>query len=234
MSGHSKWSTIKRKKGVADSKRSNQFTKLARAITIAAKESKNLDLAIEQAKKANMPKENIERALQRGLGELGGEEINSMSYESYGPGGIGIIIDVLTDNKNRSLSEIKSVLNKYNGKLASSGAVSYLFDQEGVVQFKKDGQTVAGDDLEMIIIDSGAKNYSIDDGIIYVYTEPKKLSEIKKALEFKSLKIDSAKLQMCPKSYINLDENKKESVIKLLTSLEELDDVSEVYTNADL
>ncbi len=234
MSGHSKWSTIKRKKGVADAKRANQFTKLARAITVAAKEGKNLDLAIEQAKKANMPKDNIDRAIKRGQGELGGIEIESACYEAYGPNNIGIIINVLTDNKNRALAEIKAVLNKLNGKLASAGTVSYLFDERGMIELKQEGQTVSGEDLEMIIIESGAKDYSVEDDIIYVYTDPKKLSEVQKALEFKSLKIDNAKLEMSPKNYVKLDENKKEAVIKLLTALEELDDVSEIYTNADL
>lgn len=234
MSGHSKWSTIKRKKGATDAKRANQFTRIARLITITAKEGKNLDLAIQQAKKANMPKDNIDRAIKRGRGEIEGVEIVSTNYEAYGPEGIGIIMEILTDNKNRALSEIKSILNRLGGNLASAGAVSYLFDREGVIELKQSGQTLSGEDLEMIIIDSGAKDYEIDEGIIYVYTNPKDLAKVKKALEFKSLKIDSAKLEMTPKNYIKLEENKKEAVIKLLTALEELDDVSEVYTNADL
>lgn len=234
MSGHSKWATIKRKKGVTDAKRANQFTKLARAISVAAKTGKNLDLAVESAKGANMPKENIERAIKKGTGEMAGEEIIQTCYEAYGPEAVGIIINILTDNKNRALSEIKAVLNKFGGKLASSGAVSYLFEEKGEIVINKTNQTVADDDLEMIIIESGASDYEIEGDIIYIYTDPKNLNQVENNLKFKSLKADSAQIIMCPKNYVDVLENKKESIVKLLTHLEELDDVSEVYTNAEL
>jgi len=234
MSGHSKWATTKRHKAVVDAKRSGVFTKLARAITVAAKEGKNLDIAIEQARAANMPKDNIDRAIKRGQGGTNEAEIVGMRYEVYGPGGTGIIVDVLTDNKNRALSEIKATLNKYNGKLATGGAVSYLFEEQGVIELDNSGQTLQGEDLEMVIIDSGAQDYSISDGTVYVYTNPKELTKVKQALEFKSLKVKSANLAMNPKNYIDCDENKKQSIIKLLETLEDLDDVANVYTNANL
>lgn len=234
MSGHSKWATTKHHKAIVDAKRSNLFTKLAHNITIAAKIGKNLDIAVEAAKHASMPKENIQRAIDKGTGKIAGANIKQVIYEAYGPGGIGIIIDVLTDNKNRTLSEIKSVLNKNNGRLANSGAVSYLFAEQGIIELKQSGQTIFGEDLEMIIIDSGAKDYTIVDGIIYVYTEPKALSSVKQALEFKSLKIDNAKIELSPKNYIKIAEDKKETIVNLLQTLEDLDDVSEIYTNADL
>lgn len=234
MSGHSKWATTKRHKAVIDAKRSNLFTKLARAITVAAKEGKNLDLAIEQAKKASMPKENIQRAIDKGTGKIAGSEIVSLQYEAYGPFGVGIIINVITDNKNRAISEIKSVLNKYEGKLASGGAVSYLFEKQGIIEIFVSKQAVFGEDLDMIIIDSGAKDYEKKDDTIYIYTDPKELSQVKKNLEFKSLQIESTKLELSPKNYVTLDNEKKEKIIKLLTALEDLDDVTEIYTNADL
>ena len=234
MSGHSKWKQIKHKKGAADAKRSSQFTRLAHAITIAAKTGKGLDIAIEQAKKYNMPKDNIDRAVKRGTGGLAGGEIIQTQYEAYGPAGVGVIIQVFTDNKNRAISEIKSMLNKYGGKLAEGGAVSYLFEKKGVVELKKEGQTLSGEDLEMVVIESGANDYTVVDDIIYVYTNPKDLDVVKKALEFKSLKVENACLEMVPQNTIAIAEDKKDSVIKLLEALEELDDVEEVFTNAEL
>ena len=234
MSGHSKWSQIKRQKGVTDAKRSNAFTKLANAVTIAAKLGKGLDIAISQAKSANMPKERIDRAIARGKGELGGAELAEATYEAYGPGGTAILIKALTDNKNRTVSEIRAVLNKLGGTLASSGAVSYLFDQNGVIEISAAKIPMSKEDAEMIIIESGASDFEEDASIIYVYTEPKKVEEIKKNLEFKALPIESAKLEMIPKTYINLSDDKKETVLKIMEALEDLDDVNEVFTNADL
>lgn len=243
MSGHSKWSTIKRKKGAADAKRANVFTKLARVITVAAKAGKNLDLAVEQAKAANMPKENIQRAIDKGTGKLAGEQIEELTYEAYGPGGVAIIIKVLTDNKNRSLSNIRSVMNKFGGRIADSGSVSYLFEQKGVIVIKLsnpstdlgvNNQVLSKEDVELIIIDSGAEDYVEDEGYFYVYTKPKDLEKVKKSIEFRAVKIESAKLEMVPKSYISISENIHSPIVKLLEALEEEDDVSEVYTNADL
>lgn len=233
MSGHSKWSQIKRKKGVADVKRSGVFTKLANVIIVAARADKGLDLAIERAKAANMPKDKIANAIARGQGKLAGAVVEELVYEAYGPAGVAIIIKVLTDNKNRSISEIKAVMNKFGGNLATSGAVSYLFDQKGVIDIPE-GQSFRKEDIEEIIIDSGAEDYEEDQDHYYIYTKPKKLEEVKKNIEFKAIKIDSAKLEMIPKTYTDIPEDKKQSVINLLSALEELDDVDEVYTNANL
>lgn len=234
MSGHNKWSKIKRKKGVADVKRSNLFSKLARVITVAAKSGKNLDLAVDAAKKANMPKDNIQRAIDKGTGKLEGEDIISEHYEAYGPEGVGIIIDILTDNKNRALAEIKSTLAKFGGSLAKQGSVSYLFDEQGIIELAKSDQTLSGEDLEMVIIESGAKDYESEDEVFYVYTSSKELENVKKALEFKSLKIDNAKLEMSPKNYVNIPDDKKLQIIKLLETLEDLEDVQSISTNANL
>lgn len=235
MSGHSKWSTIKRKKGATDAKRSGVFTRLANAVIVAARTNKGLDLAIDRAKKANMPKDKIENAIARGQGKIEGAQVEEVVYEAYGPQGVAIMIKVLTDNKNRSLSEIRSVLNKYGGNLATAGAVNYLFEQKGVIAVNAIAeQTLNKDNIEEVVIDSGAEDFEEEGEYVYVYTKPKQLEEVKKNIEFRSIKIESAKLEMNPKTYINLEEGKKETVIKLLEALEELEDVDEVYTNANL
>jgi YebC/PmpR family DNA-binding regulatory protein len=234
MSGHSKWSQIKRQKGVTDAQRSNAFTKLANAISVAARTGKGMDIAIETAKKANMPRERMDRAIQRGKGELGGEMVEEVIYEAYGPGGIAILIKALTDNNNRTVSEIRAVLNKLGGNMANSGAVSYLFEQKGVIDILTEKMPLSKEDAEMIVIDSGADDFSEEDGHIYVYTNPKKLDEVKRNLEFKAIPIESANLEMSPKSYVEIADDKKDSLIKLMSSLEDLDDVNEVFTNANL
>ena len=225
MSGHSKWSTIKRKKGAADAKRSNAFTKIANAISIAAKNGKGLDIAIEQARKANMPKDKIDKAIARGKGGIGGQQMEEILYEAYGPGGAAVMIKVITDNKNRSLSEIRSALNKFGGTLAGSGAVSYLFEEKGVIEIPILKLNLPKDDVEMLIIDSNAEDFIEDEGYI------KKLMEIKNTLEFKAIPVEAAKIEMIPKNYIELDDNKKDAVTKLLNALEDLDDVQEVFSN---
>ncbi len=234
MSGHSKWKQIKNKKGASDAKRANIFTKFSRAITVAAKTGRGLDLAIEQARAFNMPKENIQRAIDKGTGKLEGAQIEEIVYEAYGNGGVAVIIKVLTDNKNRTVSELRSILSEYNGKMAESGSVNFLFDQKGVIEINTIGQTLSKEDLEMVIIDSGADDYEESDGQIYIYTKPSELEKVKKALEFKTIKIVSAKLEMIPKNYVEISDSNKESIIKLLEALEENDDVGEVFTNASL
>lgn len=233
MSGHSKWATTKRHKAVIDSKRSNIFTKLARLITVAAKTGKSLDLAIEQAKAANMPKENIQRAVDKGTGKLAGEQIEQFVYEAYGPSGIAILIQVITDNKNRFLSNLRSLFNKMGGRIAESGAVSYLFDKKGVIVIDPSKQALSKEDLEMVIIDSEAENYE-EDGLITVYTNPKELEQVKKNIEFRAVKVESAKLDMIPKTYIQIPDNKKDQIINFLNMLDEDDDVNEVFTNVQL
>jgi len=234
MSGHSKWSQIKRQKGATDAKRSNLFTKICNAITIGAKSGKGLEIALDQAKKANMPKDKIDKAIARGKGELGGEMVEEMQYEAYGPGGVAIIIKALTDNKNRTLSEIRSVLNKFGGTLANSGAVSYLFEKKGIIEIPVSKLPVSKEDAEMIIIESGADDFNEANDYLYVYTDPKKLEEVKNNIEFKAIPIENAKMEMNPKAYTDIKDDKKDSVMKLLEGLEDLDDVNEVYTNADL
>lgn len=234
MSGHSKWSTIKRKKGVTDAKRSGVFTRLANAIIIAARTNKGLDLAIDRAKKANMPKDKIEYAVARGQGKIAGAQVEEATYEAYGPNGIAIMIKCLTDNKNRTISDIRAVLNKFGGNMANSGAVSYLFQSTGLIELPIRQETLDKDNIEEIILESGAIDYEEDTDHFIVYTKPKELEEVKKNIEFKSLKTEFAKLAMNPKTYSDITDDKKEVAIKLLTALEDLEDVDEVYTNANL
>lgn len=234
MSGHSKWANIKHRKGKQDAARSGQFTKLTNAVIVAARTNKGLDLAIDRAKKANISKEKIENAIARGQGKIAGAEVEEALYEVYGPAGVAIIIKILSDNKNRALSSLRAILNRYGGKLASAGAVVYLFDQKGVVEIDPQNQSLNKEDLEMVIIDSGADDYEEDEGRLFVYTKPNKLEEIKKNIEFKAIKIDSAKIEMVPKTYVAIADDKKQSVISLLEALEDDPDVAEVYTNADL
>jgi YebC/PmpR family DNA-binding regulatory protein len=236
MSGHSKWSTIKRQKGAADAKRSANFTKLANAITIAARDgggdpSSNfkLRLATEKAREANMPKDNIERAIKRGTGELDGAVFAHVLYEAYAPGGVALLIDVNTDNRNRAIAGVKSVLNKHGAKLAESGAVGYLFEPTGVMTLSS-GQSEA---LEMAIIDSGATDYEPNNDIGYtVYTEVKETAQVAQHLQGLGYAVNDIELSQEPKSTVAVSDPKiSETLMKLMSELEEMDDVSAVYTN---
>jgi YebC/PmpR family DNA-binding regulatory protein len=238
MSGHSKWSTIKRQKGAADAKRSASFTKLSNAITVAARDgggdpSSNfkLRLAIDKAREANMPKDNIERAIKRGTGELGGAVFEHVIYEAYAPGGAALLIDVNTDNRNRAIAGVKSILNKYSAKLAESGSVGYLFETTGMM-------TVSGTDqksIETAIIESGADDYDADeDGTYTVYTEPKETAGVAQRLQKQGLTVSDMELSQEPKAVVEVaDQKTVESLVKLIADLEQLDDVSAVYSNFD-
>lgn len=235
MSGHSKWATTKHQKAITDAKRSNLFTKLANNISVAARFGADpamnfsLRLAIDKAKAANMPKDNIERSIKRGTGELGGSQIENVTYEIYGPSGSAILAEALTDNKNRTSSEVKAVLNKFGGKLAGSGAVAYLFDKRGVISLSLDPQSK--DEVELKILDTAAEDYQpTDDGFI-IYTKPSELSQVSQALEAAGLKIDDKQISLEPKETIELAEDQSDKVIKLLQALDDLDDVTEVNSN---
>lgn len=234
MSGHSKWSQIKRQKGATDQKRGLVFSKLVRLITVAARSGQGLDLAVERARAVNMPKDKIDQAILRGQGKIEGAQIEEAVYEAYGPEGVAIIIKALTDNKNRTISSIRAILNRFGGRLAESGSVAYLFEEKGVIVINPENQPLGKEDIEMIIIDAGANDFEEDEGSIYVYTNPKKLVEVKRAIEFKAIKTESAVLELNPKTYVEIAGGKKQAVVSLLEALENEDDVSEIYTNADL
>jgi YebC/PmpR family DNA-binding regulatory protein len=232
MSGHSKWSTIKRQKGAADAKRSNLFTKLANAITVAARSGNDpalnfqLRLAIDRAHANNMPTANIERAIARAQGS-NAQNIEEILYEAYGPQGVAILIETATDNRNRAIASVKAVLNKFGGKLASAGAVQYLFDKKGEIVMEGKNES----DTEMDIIESGADDYEKEDNQYLVITPPAKITDIKKWLEEKGYKIEDAKIVWQAKQTVSLNEEENEKLFKLLSTLDDLDDVTAVASN---
>jgi len=236
MSGHSHAKTVAHTKELAAAKRGAAFSKFGRLITIAAKEgggdpaiNAKLKSVIEQAKKFNMPKENIERAIKKGTGELAGESLEVVSYEAFGPGGIALIIDGITDNSNRTLGEIRTILNQNNGKLAGEGAVRWMFERKGTITVLPEGKQK--DELEMIAIESGADDVRWYGENMEVHTRPEDLELVKKTLEEKGLKIDNASLDWVAKEEITISEKEKEQAEKLFEALDENDAVNNIYSN---
>lgn len=242
MSGHSKWATTKRKKAAIDAKRGKVFTKLAKIITIAARDGKSGDInsnpslrmAVENAKAASMPKDNIERAIQRGAGGGSGAAIEEVIYEAYAPGGIALLIECLTDNKNRTLGEIKALLNKSGGSLATSGSVAFQFKKIGQIIIPEDKNSLKGEDLDLAIIDSGAENFDKEENLYVVETTFQSLYPVKKSLEDAGVIIESAEFTQVAENPIDLSDGKKESVINLIDKIDDGDDVSNVYSNMNL
>ena len=239
MSGHSKWSQIKHKKALTDAKRGKLFSKMARLITVAAREkggdpasNPKLRMAIDKARSFNMPHENIERAVKRGTGDLEGVKIEEFILEAYGPAGAALIIEGKTDNKNRTVSELKHLLSQHDGKLANPGSVLWLFERRGLINLKKTG-SLKKDILELSAIDAGAQDLRwLDEENLEIYTQPEELEKIKKLLEEKNIKIEEASLGWQPKNEITIDDPKtKERLEKLFETLDENDDVNEIYSN---
>jgi len=239
MAGHSKWANIRHRKAAQDAKRGKIYTKLAREITVAAREGggdpeKNprLRAAIEKARKFNMPKENIERAIKRGTGELQGESYEEITYEGYGPGGVAVIVKCLTDNRNRTASEVRHVFSKYGGNLGTSGCVSYLFNRKGVIIVdagKYDEETVM-----MAAIEGGAEDVVREEDKFVIYTEPSELEQVRKAVVDAGIEVEEAKLDLIPTTTTRVEGETAQKVLKLLMALEDLDDVQEVYSNFDM
>lgn len=236
MSGHSHFRTIKAQKELADAKRGQIFSKLARVIIIATKEGgkdplTNLKLktAIDQAKQFNMPKENIERAIKRGSGQLAGESLEEISIEGFGPGGIAIIIEGITDNKNRTVSEIKNILNQHQGKMTEQGAIRWMFDRKGLIIV--DCQEKSKEDFGLLALEAGAQDIKEKNQFLYIYTKPDDFEKIKKFLEEKTLKIESAELEWIAKEEITISDKEKETVQKLIETLDENDAVQNIYSN---
>ncbi len=242
MSGHSKWSSIKHQKGIKDARRGKLFSRLAKNITIAAKNggdpsmNPSLRMAIDQAKGANMPNENIDRAIKRGTGEIAGAEIEEIKLEAYGPAGIALIIKVITDNKNRSLSEIKNIFLKNNAKMADSGSVSYMFSPKGEMKLADmSHQPITKERMEEAIIESGADDFEELENGFLVFTRAQELGKIKKYLEEKGISVESAKLVQEASDLIEInDKETAQKILNLLHELEEYEDVDEVYTNFDI
>lgn len=238
MSGHSKWSTIKRKKGATDAKRGAIFTKLAREIQVAAHDGADpefnfrLRLAIDKAKGANMPKDNIERAIRRGSGAEKADQLEEIAYEGYASGGVALYIEVLTDNRNRALSEIRYVLNRGNGAMGESGSVAWQFDPKGYITLSTAGKDQ--DDIFEAALQVGADDIEFSDGIAEVYTEASDLKIVQDAFALRGYKIEDAELIMQPRVLIALDAKETESVMNLIENLEDLDDVTSVYSNLEI
>jgi len=238
MSGHSKWSTIKRKKGVADARRGQLFTKLAREIIIVVREGGanpevnfRLRLAVQKARDNNMPLENIERAIKRGSGETDGASLVEMVLEGYGPGGTAILVQALSDNRNRTLQDIRNLFSRHNGSLGENGCVAWLFDSRGMITI--DSGNLDSEELALQAIDAGAEDVRIEDTHIEIYTAPEELEKVREALEAKNLQVASAELSMVPRTTVELEEKAAIQAMKLLDKLEELDEVQNVSCNAD-
>lgn len=239
MSGHSKWHTIKHKKGAADAKRGQMFTKLIKEISISARlgggdpeANPRLRTVILKAKAANMPKDNIDRAIKKGTGELEGVSYEEILYEAYGPGGVAILIDILTDNKNRAAAEIRNILNKGGGNLGSSNSVAYLFKRKGVINY--DPAQYKEDDILAVAIDAGAEDVASDADSIEVTTSPEDFEAVVKAMEGKGFQHSMAEIVRVADTTVTLDNDKTQKALKLVEHLEDHEDVQSVATNLEI
>jgi len=238
MSGHSKWSTIKRKKGAADAKRGKLFTKLIKELTIAAREgggdpsgNPRLRLAVDNAKAANMPSDNIDRAIKKATGELEGTTISELMYEGYGPGGIAVLVEVATDNKNRTVAEVRHLFSKHGGNMGESGSVAWMFEKKGVISLPK--QNKSEDEIMEIVLNAGAEDLQTEDEFFEIQTDVESFEPVRKALLDKNLELDNASLQWIAKNTVNTTGENAEKMMKLIEGLEDCDDVQNVYSNAD-
>lgn len=239
MSGHSKWSSIKHKKGIADARRGKIFTKLIREITVAAKlgggdpsGNPRLRAAIAAAKAENMPKENIERAIKKGTGELEGAAYEEASYEGYGPGGVAVLVDCLTDNRNRTVAEVKHLFERHGGSLGEPGCVAWLFEKKGLIVVEKD--KVDEEKLLDVALEAGAEDVREGESEFEVITEPSDFETVKKAIEDEGIPYSVAEISMIPKNTVKLDGKKAQQMLSLMQALEDNDDVSHVYANFDI
>ncbi len=237
MSGHSKWHNIQAKKGKADAARGKLFTKIGREIAVAAKGNPNpatnskLADVIAKAKAANMPNENIERSIKKAAGELGDRDFKELTYEGYGVGGSAVIIMTLTDNNNRTASEVRSIMSKCGGSLGTTGSVSYMFDNRGIIVVEK---TMSEDEIMDLALEAGADDVITQEDVYEIYTDPAAFSQVRTFLEGKGLEFLQAEIAMIPQNKIVLPPDKLETFKKMLDKLEESDDVQEVYHNVDM
>ncbi len=237
MSGHSKWANIKRQKGAADAKRGQLFTKLAREIIIAARQGgANLDsnfqlrLAVQKARDNNMPSDNIERAIKRGSGDTEGAALTEAQFEGYGPSGIAVLVETLTDNRNRTVQDVRRLFTRHGGNLGETGCVSWLFESRGVITVESNDSDA--EELALQAIDAGAEDVKTENGYVEIYTQPQELEKIRKVIEEKEHVI-SAEVSLMPKTTVVLDENKAVQALSFLDELEALDDVQHVFSNID-
>ncbi len=242
MSGHSKWSQIKRQKGAADVKRGIVFTKMTREIMLAAREGGGdpeanfrLRLAVDRARAVNMPHANIQRAIDRATGAGEGVQLEGIVYEGYGPGGVSVMVEAATDNRNRTASEVRAAFTRHNGKLGESGSVQWIFEQKGLIEIDAKAQrSTSAEDIELLAIDAGAEDVETDGDLVTVYTAPAAFERVKSALDAAGLKSESAEVSMRPSSTVHLEGEQAQKVIRLVESLEELDDVQKVHANFDV
>ncbi len=240
MSGHNKWSTIKHKKGAADAKRGKIFTRILKEMTVAARlgggdinGNPRLRAAVAEAKANNMPKDNIERAIKRGTGELEGATYEEVTYEGYGPGGVALIVEAMTDNGNRTTPEIRHMFEKHGGNLGTPGSVRFQFERKGVFVIEK--SVVSEDKLMEVALEAGADDLQTDDPETFeVYTSPESFENVRQALEKNNIATVEAKLGQIPSNYVKLDEGKSKSMMRLMESLDDHDDVQAVWTNFDV
>ncbi len=238
MSGHSKWSTIKHAKGIADAKRGQMFTKFIKEISIAAKmgggdpaSNPRLRTAILKARAASMPKDNIERAIKKGTGETGAASYEELVYEGYAPGGVAVLVEVLTDNKNRAAANVRNYFSKNGGNLGTTGSVSRMFDRKGIIEY--DAEKVSEDEIMEVALDAGADDIVNEDGVITVSTDPSAFDKVLEVLQGKEYESLSAEISMVPQAYTAVDAETAKKVQKLINKLEEDEDVQNVYTTVE-
>lgn len=242
MAGHSKWANVKRKKAKVDAERGKIFTKLAREIMVAAREGGGdiqnnfrLRLAVQKAKEANMPNENINRAIQKGTGEQDGTNYESFSYEGYGPEGVALLLDIVTDNRNRTAGEIRSIFSRRGGNLGESGCVSWMFEKKGYIVIEKKAGLPEEDDLMMLALEAGAEDFQSEKDSYHIYTSVDEFEAAKKYLEDKNIKLALAEITMVPTTTVNIKSvETAEKLMALIETLEEHDDVQNVYTNFEI
>ncbi len=239
MSGHSKWHSIKHKKGAADAKRGKIFTRLTREITVAARDgggdadmNARLRKAVSDAKAANMPNDNIDRAIKRGTGELEGVSYDEITYEAYGPGGVAILIETMTDNRNRTVAELRHLLSKNNGNLGESGSVSYMFDRKGYIVVDKSKRSE--EELFEIAIEAGAEDLRDDGDNFEIYTEQGSFEDVKKAVEAAGIEPEVAEISMIPQTFVRVEGADAQQMLKLYDVIDDHDDVQNVYANFDI
>ncbi|MBU4149304.1 MAG: YebC/PmpR family DNA-binding transcriptional regulator [Candidatus Omnitrophica bacterium] len=239
MSGHSKWASIKHKKAATDAKRGKLFTKLIKEITVAARrgggdidKNPSLRTAIDRAKQANMPADNIDRAVKKGTGELEGVNYEEFTMEGYGPGGVAIMVELLTDNRNRTTADIRNIFSKKNGSLAGAGSVSWMFEKKGYLEVEK--SSAPEDKVMSVVLDAGAQDMETGDDSYFITTDPRDFEAVKKALEDNNIKTASAEITMIPKNTIQLKGDDAKQILGIMEALEDHDDSQNVYANFDI
>ena len=238
MSGHSKWANIKHRKGAQDAKRGKIFTKIIKEVTIAARiggadleSNARLRLAVDKAKQANMPKDNIDRGIKKGTGDLDGVTYEEDIFEGYGPGGVAVIVEFMTDNRTRTVAEVRHAFNKYGGSLGVSGSVAFMFDRKGQIMFDGDNDFEA---IFEVALEAGAEDVKEDDGMIEVITDPAEFEAVQSDLKKHELKYESAEITMIPQTLTPIEGRQAESLMKMIDVLEDNDDVQNIYTNFDI